>query len=68
MEPRQPEKPVESRGEDQPSPPRQPGSKRRFRIVKLEERIAPGTFNSNFCGNGSVACYISHKHYCAGGS
>jgi hypothetical protein len=42
MEPRQTEKPVESRGEGQTSPLRQPERKRRFQIVKLEERIAPG--------------------------
>jgi len=42
MEPRKIDTPVESRGEGQTSPPRQPERKRRFRIVKLEERIAPG--------------------------
>ena len=42
MEPRQFEKSVESRGEVQASPPRPPERKRRFQIVKLEERIAPG--------------------------
>jgi hypothetical protein len=41
MEPRKVEKPVESRSEGQTSPPRQPEKKRRFHIVKLEERIAP---------------------------
>ncbi len=41
MEPRESEKPVESRDEGQTSPPRQPERKRRFQIVKLEERIAP---------------------------
>jgi len=41
MEPRKSEKPVESRGEDQTSPPRQPKRKRRFQVIKLEERIAP---------------------------
>jgi hypothetical protein len=41
MEPRKSEKPVESRGEGQTSPPRQPDRKHRFQIVKLEERIAP---------------------------
>ncbi len=41
MEPRKTEKPVQSRGEGQTSPPRQPERKRRFQIVKLEERIAP---------------------------
>ena len=42
MEPRQSEKSVESRGEGQASPTRQPERRRRFQIVKLEERIAPG--------------------------
>ena len=42
MEPRQFEKSVESHGEVQISPARQPERKRRFQIVKLEERIAPG--------------------------
>jgi hypothetical protein len=41
MEPRQIETPVEPRDEGQTSPPRQPERKRRFQIVKLEERIAP---------------------------
>jgi len=41
MEPQKSEKPVGSRGDGQTSPPRQPEQKRRFRIVKLEERIAP---------------------------
>jgi hypothetical protein len=42
MEPRQFEKPLESRSEDQTSSTRQPERKPRFQIVKLEERIAPG--------------------------
>jgi hypothetical protein len=42
MEPRKSEEPVESRGKDQTSPPHQPEKPRRFRIIKLEERIAPG--------------------------
>ena len=54
MEPRQFERSEESRGEVQISPARQPERKRRFQIVKLEERIAPGGGNgkgSNFtCG------------------
>jgi hypothetical protein len=50
MEPRQIETPVQSRGEAQTAPPRQPERKRRFQIIKLEERIAPvqggkGTLN-----------------------
>jgi hypothetical protein len=40
MEPCEPEKPLESSGEGQTSPPRPEERKRRFRIVKLEERIA----------------------------
>jgi hypothetical protein len=51
MEPRQIEKSVESRGEGQASPTRHPERKRRFQIIKLEERIAPGGGH----GNGSNA-------------
>jgi hypothetical protein len=40
MEPREPEKLLESSGEGQTSPPRPEERKRRFRIVKLEDRIA----------------------------
>jgi hypothetical protein len=47
MEPRQFEKSAESHGEVQISPTRQPERKRRFQIVKLEERIAPGGGNGN---------------------
>ena len=52
MEPRQSEKSVESRGEGQASPTRQPERRRRFQIIKLEERIAPGGNGkgSHFCG------------------
>jgi hypothetical protein len=50
MEPRKSEKPVESVGEGQTSPPRPPERKRRFLIVKLEERIAPGQI-----GNDSIS-------------
>jgi hypothetical protein len=42
MEPRKIETPVQSRLEGHTSPPRQPERKRRFQMVKLEERIAPG--------------------------
>jgi hypothetical protein len=52
VEPRQIEKSVESRGEGQTSPPREPERKRRFQIVKLEERIAPGGGD----GKGSYGC------------
>jgi hypothetical protein len=41
MEPPKPEKPVESPVEGQPSPPRPPERKRRFHVIRLEERIAP---------------------------
>jgi hypothetical protein len=61
MEPRQPEKPVESRGEGQTSPPRQPGSKPRFRIVKLEERIAPNAGGIPNTGNGPTS---KNAHHC----
>jgi hypothetical protein len=47
MEPRKIEKPVESRGEGQTAPPRPPQRKRRFQIVKLEERIAPAKAKTN---------------------
>ena len=47
MEPRQFEKSAESRGEVPTSPSRQPERKRRFQIVKLEERIAPGGGGGN---------------------
>jgi hypothetical protein len=46
MEPRTSERSVESRGEGQTSPNCQPQRKRRFQIVKLEERIAPGNHNT----------------------
>jgi hypothetical protein len=42
MESRQFEKSVESHGEVPAAPTDQPERRRRFRIVKLEERIAPG--------------------------
>ena len=60
MEPRQSEKSVESRGEDQPSPIRQPEQTRRFQIVKLQERIAPGGghgIGSNFSCSGHYTCH-----------
>ena len=41
MEPRKTEKPKESRGEGQAAPPRPTERKRRFQLIKLEERIAP---------------------------
>ena len=69
MEPRESEKPSESRGEGPALPPRPPERKRRFQIVKLEERIAPGGGHGNGsnlgCGGG---CKYSHAHpwSCAG--
>ena len=58
MEPRQSEKSLESRGEVQTSASRQPERKRRFQIVKLEERIAPGGGH----GNGSNGYFYGCKH------
>jgi hypothetical protein len=57
MEPRKIETPVQPRGEGQPAPPRPPERKRRFQIVKLEERIAPNNGNHTLhlvkhCGPG----------------
>jgi len=63
MEPRKIETPVESRGEAQTAPPRQPERKRRFQIIKLEERVAPcgGHHGQGQCtGN---PCNNSHKCY-----
>jgi hypothetical protein len=57
MEPRKTEKPGESAGESQAAPPRQPERKRRFQIVKLEERIAPA-------GKGKPSQSFSHAHCC----
>ena len=63
MEPRKIETPVQSSGEGQTSPPRQPERKRRFQIVKLEERIAPcGGQKSNHCVSGGAVCQgCTHK-------
>ena len=64
MEPRQSEKSMESRDEGQASPTRHPERKRRFQIIKLEERIAPhqggvtghaGSCNSH-CGGPTGGC------------
>jgi hypothetical protein len=50
---------MESRGECQTAPPRAEQRERRFRIVKLEERIAPGGGHGNgsnySCGN-NLSC------------
>ena len=61
MEPRKIEKLVESRSEVQNSLPRQPDRKRRFQIVKLEERIAPGGGHGNG-SNGPFGCNPTHGH------
>ncbi len=68
MEPRQSEKSLESRSQVQTSPTRQPDRKRRFRIVKLEERIAPGSpgpagYKTAFCSIG-YQCGHSNGHWC----
>ena len=56
MEPRKIEAPVESCSEGHTSPPRQPERKRRFQIVKLEERIAPGLGKSHGTRCGGRSC------------
>jgi hypothetical protein len=60
MEPRKIETPVQSHGEGQTAPLRRPERKRRFQIIKLEERIAPG------CKNGHGNCN-TNGHGCSGG-
>jgi hypothetical protein len=61
MEPRKIETPVQPRGEGQTVPLRQPERKRRFHLLKLEERIAPGGSH----GNGSnLSC--GHLLTCQG--
>jgi hypothetical protein len=47
MEPRKIETPVQSRGEGQTATPRPSERKRRFQLIKLEERIAPGGGHGN---------------------
>jgi hypothetical protein len=58
MEPHEIETAVKSSDEGQASPPRQSETKRRFQIVKLEERIAPGgnKNTNNGCGHGQCFC------------
>jgi hypothetical protein len=58
MEPREPEKPLESRGEGQTSPPRPEERKRRFRIIKLEERIAPDNPRGHGGSGGKTCTYF----------
>ena len=53
MEPRKSEEPLASAGEGRTSPPAKE-KKRRFQIIKLEERIAPGGGHSYyFCYKGN---------------
>jgi hypothetical protein len=54
----------ESRKEEQPAEPRKDvkEQKRRFQIIKLEERIAPGGGNN---GRHSNACGATY-HHCRG--
>ena len=66
MEPRQPEKPVQSQGEGQTSPARQPERKRRFQLIKLEERIAPGGGHGNG-SNAFLGCRYTHQAHTCGG-
>jgi hypothetical protein len=47
MEPRKIETPVKSRREGTPTLPGLPERKRRFQMIKLEERIAPGSRNTH---------------------
>jgi hypothetical protein len=60
MEPRPSEKHPESLGEDQATSARPPERKRRFQIIKLEERIAPsngnGPSNHGKCVTGTYNC------------
>jgi hypothetical protein len=60
MQPLKTEKPVESRGEGQTAPPRPPERKRRFQLIKLEERIAPGYGSTR----GSHCEYSQPPHTC----
>jgi hypothetical protein len=62
MEPRKNEEPVESGGEGQPASPRPPERKRRFQVIKLEERIAPKG-NGNSGNNHNWHC--NTMSYCA---
>jgi hypothetical protein len=68
MEPRKIETPVQSRGEGRTSPPRQRERKRRFQVIKLEERIAPGGGHgngSNFsCNHDLTICHCNTNQCC----
>ena len=61
----------DSRKEDQPTEPRKEVTerKRRFQIVKLEERIAPGGGHGNGSNYGCNLTKGGGNHgYCKGGS
>jgi hypothetical protein len=63
MEPRKVENPVESHGEAPPSPPRPEEKRRRFRIVKLEERIAPS--NGDYWKTHNKNCTVYTCYACS---
>jgi hypothetical protein len=67
MEPRLIETPVRSGGEAQTSPPRQPEQKRRFQIIKLEERIAPGQIGNDSLVSGGHNHCTKPCRYCTSG-
>jgi hypothetical protein len=52
MEPRKSEKPLESGGRRQAAPARPHKPKRRFQMIKLEERIAPSGGHGKTKGEG----------------
>ena len=58
MEPRPSEKSLEAGSEVQTSPTRHPERKRRFQIIKLEERIAPGGGDGK--ASNLTLCHCSH--------
>jgi hypothetical protein len=64
MEPRKIETPVQPRGEGEPAPPRPPERKRRFQIVKLEERIAPAVGGN---GSNGIGCNTTNGKHCGPG-
>jgi hypothetical protein len=70
MEPRHVEKPVESRSEGATAPTRPTERKRRFQIIKLEERIAPiqgGKGTKNCFGTSGVVICACHSEVCTSG-
>jgi hypothetical protein len=66
MVPRKTEKPVEPPGEEQTSPSRQPERKRRFQLIKLEERIAPSHGGGGNTHGHTCACFTQHAGGCTG--